>query len=238
MPNRPIVAIHQPNFFPWLGYFDKLARADLFIILDNVQFPKTGGSWSNRVKLLINGQAAWVTAPIVRSYHGLRLISDMEINNTTPWRDKLLKTVQMNYARTPFFVSVLPFLAELINNPTDSLGEYNLATIRALSKVLQIDPSKFILGSTLNVTGSATELLIALVKAVGGSTYLCGGGTTGYQQDELFAQASLGLIYQNFQHPLYLQNAPNGFIPGLSILDALMYCGFAGTSSLLKIGKS
>jgi hypothetical protein len=144
----------------------------------------------------------------------------------------------MNYARTPFFVNVMPFLTELINNPTDSLAEYNLAAIRSLSKVLQIDHSKLILGSTLNVTGSATELLIAMVKAVGGGAYLCGGGATGYQQDEQFAQAGLELIYQNFQHPLYPQNAPGEFIPGLSIVDALMHCGFEATTALLVMNKS
>ena len=68
-----LVAIHQPNFFPWLGYFDKIRRADFFILLDDVQYPKTGaGSWSNRVKVMINGEGRWLTAPVDRSFHGTR----------------------------------------------------------------------------------------------------------------------------------------------------------------------
>ena len=72
-----VVAIHQPNFFPWLGYFDKIARSDVFIFLDDVQFPKTGGVWSNRVKILIGGEARWSTAPIDRSFTGTRKICEM-----------------------------------------------------------------------------------------------------------------------------------------------------------------
>jgi hypothetical protein len=81
-----LVAIHQPNFFPWLGYFDKLARADVFILLDDAQYPKTGGTWSNRVQLLINEKPAWVTVPVVRSYHGVRQIREMRIDEQRPWR--------------------------------------------------------------------------------------------------------------------------------------------------------
>ena len=79
MPVKKVVAIHQPNFFPWLGFFNKVACSDVFILMDNVQFPKKGGSWSNRVQLAINGQAAWVTMPVVRSFHGTRIIKDMQI---------------------------------------------------------------------------------------------------------------------------------------------------------------
>jgi hypothetical protein len=67
VPPRTVVAIHQPNFLPWLGFFDKLARADVFVLLNSVQFPRTSkGTWINRVKLLVGGEARWATVPIVR----------------------------------------------------------------------------------------------------------------------------------------------------------------------------
>jgi hypothetical protein len=222
MPVRKVVAIHQPNFFPWLGFFNKIARADVFILMDNVQFPKSGhGSWSNRVQLVINGQAAWVTMPVVRSFHGTRIIKDMEINNSTPWREKLLKTVQMNYARAPLFEQVFPLFKNLVNNPTDRLMGYNEAAIR-----------------TLAAAGEATDLLISMTRAVGGTVYLCGGGAEGYQEDDKFAQAGLELIYQNFQHPIYPQINTSEFVPGLSIVDALMNCGIEGTRRLLQQGST
>ncbi|HUQ32924.1 MAG TPA: WbqC family protein [Pyrinomonadaceae bacterium] len=228
-----IVAIHQPNFFPWLGYFNKLARADQFIVMDNAQFPKKGGTWANRVRLAVNGQAAWVTMPVVRAYHGLRRIEEMRIDESTPWRAKLLKTIETNYSRAPFFASVFPYLTELVNNPTDDLTKYNLSAIVSLAEALKLDTSKFLLGSTLEAEGSATDLLISMVKAAGGTAYLCGGGATGYQEDEKFADRGLQLIYQNFKHPAYQQSSTADFIPGLSIIDALMNCGFEKTRALV-----
>lgn len=229
---KKVVAIHQPNFFPWLGYFNKIAYADVFVLLDNVQFPKTGGTWINRVRLMVNGQGRWVTLPIVRSYHGLRLIREMKINGTS-WRVGVLHTIRSSYGRTPHFKSVFPFLAELVNYPTDDLTEYNLSVIRALTGALDLGPAKLVVGSTLQVEGKATELLSAVVREVGGTAYLCGGGATGYQEDEKFASAGIELIYQNFRHPSYEQRNAAEFTPGLSIIDALMNCGLDETRALI-----
>lgn len=227
-----IVAIHQPNFFPWLGYFNKLARADVFIVLDNVQFPKTGGTWMNRVKVCLNGQPDWISMPIVRSYHGTRRIHEMEINNASPWRKKLLKTLDLAYRRAPFHSEVLPVLGDLIENPTANLWEFNLTAMRTVAATMGLNPGKLILGSTLNVSGGGTDLLIAMVQAVGGTTYLCGGGAGGYQEDEKFAVAGVQLIYQNFVHPTYPQVGSNQFSAGLSVIDVAMNCGFEGTRQL------
>jgi hypothetical protein len=232
MADSKIVAIHQPNFFPWLGYFNKIARADLVLIMDNAQFQKTGGTWSNRVRLLVGGAPAWVTAPVVRSYHGVRSVREMQLNEGAPWRTKLSKTIENNYRQAPFFESVFPRLSELINNPTSQLAEYNTAAVTSLSAALGIDPAKFVLGSTIQAEGSATDLLVSMIKAVGGTAYLCGGGAEGYQEDEKFAAAGLRLIYQDFRHPVYTQRGTKEFVPGLSVIDALMNCGFEQTGAL------
>jgi hypothetical protein len=237
MSDTKVVAIHQPNFFPWLGYFNKIVLADQFIIMDSAQFSKKGGTWVNRVRLAINGQPAWVTMPVVRAYHGLRSIREMRIDDTTPWRPKLLKTIEANYRRAPFYDEAFSFLAPLISNPSDSLTEYNLSAIIAFARAFRIETSKLIIGSTLNAEGSATDLLIAMVKAVDGTAYLCGGGATGYQEDEKFAAAGIELIYQNFEHPIYEQSRMRDgqeFVPGLSIIDALMNCGFEKTRLLIQ----
>src|SRR6185436_13086071 len=206
MPNSKVVAIHQLNFFPWLGYFNKIARSDLFLIMDNAQFPKKGGTWLNRVRLILNGQPAWVTMPVVRAYHGLRRIDQMQIDEAAKWRTKLLKSIETNYRRAQFFADVFPFLAELINNPTNDLTRYNVSAITSLAGALRLGTSKIVLGSTLNVEGNATDLLTSMVKVVGGTAYLCGQGAGGYQEDEKFTVQSLQLIYQNFEHPVYPQN--------------------------------
>ena len=226
------MAIHQPNFFPWLGYFNKIARADIFIVLDNVQFSKTGGTWSNRVRFLLEGRPTWATLPVERSFHGVRLVREMRIANG-PWRVRLLRTFRGAYRRAPYFHEVFPLVEELIGTRTDLVAEFNLAAVRALTSRLGLDPGKLIVGSTLDIEGAGTDLLVSAVRAVGGSGYLCGGGAQGYQDDERFALAGIELIQQMFQHPVYPQRDAGEFVPGLSIIDALMNCGFVETRRLV-----
>ena len=88
VPGERIVAIHQPNFFPWLGYFDKIARANVFVILDSVQFPKKQGNWMNRVRVLVHGKPHWLTVPVDRTFHGVRSVREMQIASDSPWRDR------------------------------------------------------------------------------------------------------------------------------------------------------
>lgn len=233
-----IVAIHQPNFVPWLGYFDKIIRADLFVLLDNVQFPKTGGTWINRVKLLVNGSEAWTTVPIIRNFQGVRSISEIKINNETDWRGKFLKTIQTNYGKAPYFREILPLLNDLMDNPTDSLSEFNIAAIRTIVSILKIDSEKLVLGSEVLAEGSATELLISITKKLEGTCYMCGGGAGGYQEDEKFASAGIDLVYQGFTHPAYPQLRSQQFVPGLSIIDTLMNCGIEGTRTILSPGTA
>jgi len=236
LPERRLVAIHQPNFLPWLGFFDKVRRADVMVAIDNVQFSKTGGTWTNRMRLIVAGRPAWVTVPIVRAYHGTRTIAEVEIDNHQPWREKLLKTVELNYRRAAHFGAVFPWLADLIANRTDRVVEFNLHAILSIMSAIRLDQSKLVLGSTLPINGRATDLLIDIVHAVGGTSYLVGGGADGYQQDELLVSAGLKVEYQNFEHPIYPQFSSVTFVPGLSVVDALMNVGFEGTASML-IGK-
>ena len=106
------VAIHQPNFFPWLGYFDKIARADVFVLLDDVQFAKQ--SWTNRVQVLIDGEPGWVTAPVRRD--GKVSIAEARFDESKPWRKKLLKTMYFSYRRAPHFEHVYPRIEALVTD--------------------------------------------------------------------------------------------------------------------------
>jgi hypothetical protein len=228
-----LVAIHQPNFFPWLGYFDKLARCDAFVLLDNVQFPRSSrGTYVNRVRVLVNDSPRWLTVPVARKQEGTPEIRDIRISESEPWRERLQKTIHHSYRRAPHFDEVFPRIEELIGNPAERIADYNETVIRSLAADLGIDASKVVLGSSLDVEGSATDLLISITRAVGGTAYLSGGGAGGYQEDERFEQAGLELTYQDFQHPDYPQLVEPA-VPGLSVIDALMSCGFEGTAALL-----
>lgn len=231
-----LVAIHQPNFFPWLGYFDKLARADVFIVLDDVQFERSSaGTWSNRVKLLVAGREAWVTMPIRRA-DGVGAITGIRIDDQQGWRRKMVNTVRANYARAPHAKEVMPVFEDLVGYATDSLVEFNLHALATLCAAMHITPRRLVRSSTLGAGSAGTDRLIDLVKAVGGDEYLSGGGAGGYQQDAAFAARGVRLRYQAFQHPVYEQRvAP--FVPGLSCLDAAFHCGFAGAGRLLGVAQ-
>lgn len=230
--DKRVVAIHQPNFFPWLGYFDKIARADVFIVLDNVQFSKTGGTWSNRVRILLDGRAVWVTMPVERSFHGVRQVREMRIAEGS-WRARFLGVVRAAYRRASHFDEVFRLVEELTVTPTEMVAELNLRVVRALTDRLGLGAGKLIVGSTLGIEGAGTDLLVKAVRAVGGGTYLCGGGAQGYQDDERFGSEGIELIHQMFRHPAYPQLGVSEFVPGLSIIDALMNCGFSGTRELI-----
>jgi hypothetical protein len=227
-----IVAAHQPNFLPWLGFFDKLARADRLVLLDDVQFPRTSaGTWSNRVRVLVGGRAAWLTVPVMRD--GLQAIREVRIDDRQPWRRKAIRTLEQSYRRAPHFADVFPVVRELLEHDTDRLAELNETSIRRLAELIGIDAGKLARQSRIGAEGRATELLIALVRAVGGTAYLSGDGADGYQEEGAYGEAGLQLRLQGFRHPVYPQPASE-FVPGLSIVDALMNVGAERTRELLS----
>lgn len=230
-PDR-VAAIHQPNFFPWLGYFDKIARADVFIVLDDVQTQKTGSNWSNRVRLLVGGEPQWATAPVRRPPHGVQTLAEARWAEQ-PWREKLAKSLHLNYAKAPFHAEAMELVEPLVLNAEAGLAAYNLHAVRAIAQALGLRDN-FVLASEFGVHATSTQRLVELVRRAGCRRYLAGGGAGDYQDDAQFAAAGLDLEYQSFVHPVYAQHGATAFHPGLSIIDALMNCGLARTRELLS----
>ena len=220
-----LVAIHQPNFFPWLGFFDKIRRADVFVLLDAVSYPRPGsggmGSWCNRVRIAMQGEARWVTCPLRRMRLGSPILA-AEIDDSQPWRPKLLRTLETNYRKAPNYLRTMVLLEPLINAPETNLAAFNIAAITAIAACLGLS-SRFVRQSSLPYSGSATELVISLVNAVGGSAYLAGGGAAGYQDDAHFGECDVELVKQDFVAHAY--GDPMRFLPGLSVIDYLMRDG-------------
>ena len=229
-----IVAIHQPNFFPWLGYFSKIARSDTFIFLDDVQFPKKGGSWSNRVQLLIGDRSLWATAAIDRKYQGLREIREMRFRENDIWRDKIIKSIEANYRRHPFYEETMSVVEPLLRNTDDSIAEYNIHAVMAISDKLGLTGCQGLRSSGFDVAETSTGRLCKLTQIVGGNVYLCGGGADGYQDDDVFSMHGVNLLYQDFQHPIYPQRGQKDFVAGLSIIDAAMNVGWEGICQLIE----
>jgi len=225
-----IVAIHQPNFFPWLGYFYKIYKADIFIFLDNVQFSR--GSYTNRTLIKAKNDKKWLTVP-VKAKLGT-LINQVIIYNEKNWKRSHIEIIKLFYKNAPYFKEIFPLIEEIyFFKNWKYLVDLNEYFILKIAKILNLN-KRIVKASDLNINGKSTELLVKLVKAVGGTTYLSGIGGKKYIDEELFRKENIKLIYSDFKHPTYPQLGEN-FIPGLSILDFLFNCGF---EKLMQIYKS
>lgn len=227
------VAIHQPNFFPWLGFFQKWAKSDIFVLLDDVQIPVKGGSWTNRTQISNAGERRWLTAPIVRESLVNKKLSDVMLIAGTAWKRKANGQLQHTYSQCNFAYEAIGLFGSNLETDSQSLLQLNLRGLKQIGGLLDLDWSRVVLASSLGVNSSGTQRLIDIVKAVGGDTYLSGDGAEGYQNDNAFPEACLKLEFVKFVHPKYDQRGADVFTPGLSILDAIANLGSAATRSLL-----
>lgn len=211
-------AIHQPNFFPWLGFFDKIRRSDVFILLDDAQIVKRrGGCWTNRVKVDCHGKEKWLTCPI-KKVSGLQLINQVQFAESD-WHLKFFAVIENYYRHHKNFKVEFTRLQDLVEaNVCMQVSEFNKSVICHFMNELEID-TPVVMSSSYGIKSSSSLRLIDLCKSVGAKTYLCGGGSQGYLQEELFDEHQLEIEYQNYQNEHYTDN---GFIPGLSIIDYIM----------------
>ena len=222
MGNKIIVSIHQPNFIPWIGYFYKIVRSDIFVLLDNVQYTKNGFINRNRIK--VGKGTMWLTIPVKTKGRFGQLIKEVEINNAVDWRNNHLKTLEMNYKKAKFFKPIFNGLKNIYYTADISnLCEFNIKIFEWLLSQLKLD-KKVIRASELDVKGKSTQLLIDIVKKVSGNVYLSGFGGGNYQEENLFKNNGIELIYYDFKHPVYYQLWSN-FIYNLSIIDLLFNYG-------------
>jgi hypothetical protein len=219
------VTIHQPDFMPWFGFFNKVAKVDTWILLDHVENnPKDAAFWGRRVQILVNGKPTWLSIPLRKSDEAERFgvpIKDMLINmNNRKIFEKNLRTVQMAYARAPYYRRHKHLVEEYFMDEEPSLLKRNMRFIKAVMVLLDMH-QEIVSSSTLGVTTRSTQLLIDLLNKVGADTYVCGGGASGYQDDSSFAKNGIKLVYNNFTHPIYSQLRTDDIVQGLSIIDAL-----------------
>lgn len=221
-----IAAIHQPNFLPWLGYLDRMCRADVFIVLDHVQFERR--NYQNRTRIQLDGHAHWLTVP-VRQHSRQERILDKRIDNPAPgergWAADLGRTLRHAYRDAPFLDRYLTPLRRILDTCPDTLVDLDLAMLDFLREAFAID-TPIVRSSRLGVDGAKSDLILNLCRAVGADTYLAGmGGSRAYLDTAAFAAAGIAIDWQDFAHPHYPQCGGGEFIPGLSAIDLLFNRG-------------
>ena len=222
------VAIHQPNFVPWLGYFDRMIRADMFVLLDHVQFERR--NYQNRCLIRCEDEGKWLTVPVVQVSQKEKIIDKMidnpeDITGTRWWGPNHFNTLRYAYRKTRYFDLYAPRLREILEARWDKLLDLNLATLDFARWALEID-TPMVRSSTLQVEGQKSALLLAICQEVGATAFLGGmGGSREYLDKEAFAAAGMGTVWQEFSHPVYPQPGAAPFMKGLSVLDLLFNCG-------------
>ena len=223
-------AINQPTYLPWLGYFEQIARVDVFVFLDSVQFVKQ--SWHCRNRLKRNrGQSIWLTVPV--KAHPLNTpMTEIQISpDKQDWKRVHLRTIQMCLGKAPYFDRVFPLILKWLTTEYKNLVDLNITGIKLFSDMLGLTPI-FLRSSALNSQGHKTNLGVNICSKIDADQFYCSLGSQVYMKKELFLEADIQLNFQSWEHPSYPQQG-RGFISHLSVIDALMNIGPEATRSLL-----
>lgn len=235
-PRILIVSVHQPHYLPWLGYLDKIDQSDLFVILDNVQFKKR--EFQNRNRIKTPGGDLWLTVPVVTRGKYEQKTSEVEIDNSTPWREKHLKSLEMNYRKAPFYNDVMGKIEKFYTGTAhERLMDLCTDMLKCYMEMMGIStPVRF--ESELNVPGVKSERIVNICKALGAGVYLSGSGAKAYLDEELFEKEGLGLEYQHYKHPEYGQ-LHGDFSPYMAAVDLLFNHGAASREIMIqgRVGK-
>lgn len=218
------VAIHQPNFLPWLGYFHKIARADTFVFIDHVEFVK--GHICNRNKIKNNqSEAVWITVP-VKHDKGLSVnYNELKIDYSQQWGVDILNQFRGSYAGAPYYKRYFDILEGYLREKEyPSLAALNIDLIAFCCEELNIDTRLEVVSEQGKDFGEKNEMNVNICNHFGADTYLSGQGAKKYNDEELFRENGIKLVYQQFEHPEYPQQH-KGFVPNLSVIDLLMNCG-------------
>ena len=222
------VAIHQPNYLPYLGFFHKLSLVDTFVIMDDTQYDK---KFTNRNKIKVPGNWIWLTVPINKK-HKFVANKIVEINNEENWQSDHFEKINRSYSNSEFFKkNYKTFFEKIYSKKWDHLFTLNYELIIQLIDWLNIK-IEVIKESELNINGNSTDRLVNISKKIGAETYVSGIGGKEYMNEKMFETNNIKIEYQNFKCPIYKQVFNSEFIPNLSIIDLLFNIGPKSLSKL------
>jgi len=230
------VAMMQPAFMPWQGYFELILKSDRFIFLDDFQFSVQSHHQRNRF-FVNKGQVDWYTVPVQKSNSFGAPLNKTKINEIIPWRKKMLKRIEANYSKAPYYSEIAPFMSSWLLTPKESLAEQNIVFIKFVCELLDVK-CKFCFSSENQSKSRRSERVIELLRWCEADFYLCAKGAFEYMlEDNVFPVSDIEVLFQDFKVRTYEQvGAVDNFIPSLSILDALMNIGPKATKELIQNG--
>jgi len=215
-----LVGIHQLHYLPWLRYFEKIARSDVFVVLDDIQFTKN--DWQNRNKIKTASGTTVLTLP-VEQHHQQRL-DQVRIDHRVRWCRKHRDSIDQAYAKAPHYPEHRDWVHDVYARDWTMMNDLNRAMLEYFLDGLGIN-TRIAWSSELNVPGQATERLVNLIQAVGGTAYYSGAFALQVYLDKAQLDAAgIALEIQDWQAPVYPQ-LHGEFVPDLSIVDLLFNCG-------------
>lgn len=218
------IAIHQPAYLPWVGYFHKIKAVDLFIFLDNVQFQK--GSFQNRNKIYSKHGSIWLTVPILTSVGYMdEKILNLKIDNNQKWQLKHLKSICNNYSKAPLFKKIMPKIERFYLNKEESLPELCWEMLHVFNDILGIKTPMIRASEIDGLSGKKSDLILDICKSTKASIYLSGDNGKDYLFEEDFLNSGIKIQYQNYKIKDYKQLS-DGFVPALGIVDLLFNSDF------------
>ena len=215
------LVVLQPGYLPWLGYFDLLQKADVFVHYDDVQFDKHG--WRNRNRVKGPNGIGWLTVPVLHSGRAGQPIREVEIDDRQNWRRKHVATIGQFYARSPYLDVILPRLRTILEQPWRCLVDLDLAVIDWLATELSITVPRY-RSSELVIGGDRSARLLNLCRHFGATRYLSGDAAREYLDMALFDAAGVEVSWHDYPHPSYPQ-LHGAFVPYLSVLDLILNTG-------------
>jgi len=219
-----IIAIHQPNYLPYLGFFDKMMKSDIFVVYDDAQFEK--GEFQHRNRIRIYHGWKWLTVPVEKKHipiNEIRIKNEVATWKGVKWSDAHFKDIRDNYKDNPYYSNYEKEIKRIYEKTYDKLVELNMELINFLKKALDIDV-KIVFSSDLGFTSKSTERLVEIVEALGGDVYLSGLKGRDYLYVSMFEKKGIKVEFQEFKHPVYKQRY-EGFVPNMAAIDALFNVG-------------
>ena len=219
-------SIHQPHYFPWIGYFDKMAKADVFVLLDQVQFEKGSQMIRNRV-LDPNGEIKFLTISGETKDFLNREYRELITKDIPQWTARQMNALKSYYRKAPGAKEIFPLLDEFFQQDHSTICGWVCGSIELVRELLDIrTPLIYQSAVDYDRQNRKSDLVYAICKAVGADTYFSGrGASVDYLDREKFAENGVKIVFQDFTHPVYPQCNSKEFVPGISVLDLLFNCG-------------